>query len=304
MKKIVILLLGIVSLLAGMGKVQAAAVKVTDSLGTELVFEQTPERVVVLGYSEYDTLKALGLEELVVGAPKKNVPAYLGTLSEKITDIGSLKEPNLETIAELEPDLIIATGRTAALAEELKQIAPVFVNRLDNVNFWESFKSTNLNLATIFNQNEKAEAVITSLEEKVEQVKQTVADQNQTTLVLMLNEGNLSAFSSNSRFALIYQVLGFKAVDDSIEDGTHGQEVSYEGILSFNPERIFYLDRTAAIGGDKTKNADFLTNELIAQTTASQNDAINALTSDLWYLTGGGLESLSLQIDEIEAFIQ
>lgn len=305
MKKIVILLLGIVSLLAGMGKVQAAAaVKVTDSLGTELVFEQTPERVVVLGYSEYDTLKALGLEELVVGAPKKNVPAYLGALPKKITDIGSLKEPNLETIAELGPDLIIATGRTAALAEELKQIAPVFVNRLDNVNFWESFKSTNLNLATIFNQTEKAEAVITSLEEKVEQVKQTVADQNQTTLVLMLNEGNLSAFSANSRFALIYQVLGFKAVDDSIEDGTHGQEVSYEGILSLNPERIFYLDRTAAIGGDKTKNADFLTNELIAQTTASQNDAINALTSDLWYLTGGGLESLSLQIDEIEAFIQ
>lgn len=86
----------------------------------------------------------------------------------------------------------------------MKQIAPVFVNRLDNVNFWESFKSTNLHLATIFNQTEKAEAVITSLEEKVEQVKQTVADQNQTTLVLMLNEGNLSAFSANSRFALVY----------------------------------------------------------------------------------------------------
>lgn len=303
-ENIVNLFLGLVSLLAGKVEVQATDVKVTDSLGTELVFEQTPERVVMLGYSEYDTLKALGLEELVVGAPKKNVPAYLGALPEKITDIGSLKEPNLETIAELAPDLIIATGRTAALAEELKQIAPVFVNRLDNVNFWESFKSTNLNLATIFNQTEKAEAVITSLEEKVEQVKQTVADQNQTTLVLMLNEGNLSAFSANSRFALIYQVLGFKAVDDSIEDGTHGQEVSYEGVLSLNPERIFYLDRTAAIGGDKTKNADFHTNELIAQTTASQNDAINALTSDLWYLTGGGLESLSLQIDEIEAFIQ
>lgn len=73
-EEIVILLLGIVSLLSGMGKVQAAAVKVTDSLGTELVFEQTPERVVVLGYSEYDTLKALGLEELVVGAPKKTFP--------------------------------------------------------------------------------------------------------------------------------------------------------------------------------------------------------------------------------------
>lgn len=304
MKKIVVLLLGLVSLLTGMVKVQASEVKVTDSLGTELVFEQTPERVVVLGYSEYDTLKALGLEKLVVGAPKKNVPAYLGALPETITDIGSLKEPNLETIAELAPDLIIATGRTAALAEELSQIAPVFVNRIDNANYWESFKSTNLNLATIFNQTEKAEAVITSLEEKVEQVKQTVADQNQTTLVLMLNEGNLSAFSANSRFALIYQVLGFKAVDESIEDGTHGQEMSYEGILNLNPERIFYLDRTAAIGGDKTKNADFLTNELIAQTAASQHDAINALTSDLWYLAGGGLESLSLQIDEIEALIQ
>lgn len=69
MKKIVILFLGLVSLLAGKVEVQATDVKVTDSLGTELVFEQTPERVVVLGYSEYDTLKALGLEELVVGAP-------------------------------------------------------------------------------------------------------------------------------------------------------------------------------------------------------------------------------------------
>ena len=80
--------------------------------------------------------------------------------------------------------------------------------------------------------------------------------------------------------------------------------MSYEGILSLNPERIFYLDRTAAIGSNKTKNKDFLTNELIAQITASQNEAINALTSDLWYLAGGGLESLSLQIDEMEAFIQ
>lgn len=304
MKKLVVLLLAFVSLLAGMVKIQAAEVKVTDSLGTELVFDQTPERVVVLGYSEYDTLKALGLEELVVGAPKKNVPSYLGTLSEKITDIGSLKEPNLETIAELAPDLIIATGRTEALAKELSQIAPVFVSHIDNTRFWESFKSTNLNIAAIFNQTEKAEAIISSLEEKVAQVKQTVANQNQTTLVLMLNEGNLSAFSANSRFALIHQVLGFKAVDYSIEDATHGQEMSYEGILSLNPERIFYLDRTAAIGGDKTKNNDFLTNELIAQTTASQHEAINALTSDLWYLAGGGLESLSLQIDEIEAFIQ
>lgn len=304
MKKLVVLLLGLVSVFMVVINVEAAEVTVTDSLGTKLVFDKTPERVVVLGYSEYDTLRALGLEDKIVGAPKTNVPDYLGELPGNVTDVGSLKEPNLEVIAELAPDLIIATSRTEALAAELSQIAPVFVNRLDNADFWSSFKTTNLNLATIFNETEKAEAVIKTLEEKVEKVKQTIASQNQSTLVLMLNEGNISAFSANSRFALIYQVLGFKTVDESIDDATHGQEMSYEGILSLNPERIFYLDRTAAIGGDVSKNDAFLANELLAQTKASQNDANKGLTSDLWYLAGGGLESLSLQIDEIESLIQ
>lgn len=40
--------------------------------------------------------------------------------------------------------------------------------------------------------------------------------------------------------------------------------MSFEGILAINPERIHYLDRTAAVGGDRSKNSDFDKNELIS----------------------------------------
>ncbi|MFK8243757.1 MULTISPECIES: ABC transporter substrate-binding protein [unclassified Facklamia] len=304
MKKLVVVLLMLVaSLMSGYTSVSAQSVTVQDSRG-DVTVESTPKKVVVLGYAEYDTLRALGLESLVVGAPMKRVPQYIGEMPAGITDIGSLKEPNLETIAALAPDLIIANGRTAELASELEKIAPVFVLSLDTKHYWDSFTSQNIAIATLFGKEKEANAYIEELSATIESVKEKNDATDEKTLMLMLNEGNISAFSANSRFALVYQILGFKPVDAEIEDSRHGQEMSYEGILSLNPDRIFYLNRTAAIGGDSSTSEDFEKNELLLQTTAGKNEAITPLTSDLWYLSGGGLESFRLQVEEIAASVK
>lgn len=131
--------------------------------------------------------------------------------------------------------------------------------------------------------------------------------------ILRIQSGDLLAHSmsavmiygADSRFGLIYQVLGFQPIKDFvIEDQRHGQSVSFEGILDLNPDRIFVIDRTQAIGSDNSANADLVENALIKETKAYQNDQIHFLSSQLWYVSGSGLESTHLQIQEIANLMQ
>ena len=60
-----------------------------------------------------------------------------------------------------------------------------------------------------------------------------------------------------------------KAADSSIkEKGNHGQPVTFEYIKKTNPDWLFVLDRSAAIGEESKAAKDVLDNPLVAETTA------------------------------------
>ena len=69
--------------------------------------KKSPKKIVVLDYGVADTIRALGKEDSIVGLPIDRLPSYLSDFKNKkvITNVGNLKEVNLEKIAELEPDL-------------------------------------------------------------------------------------------------------------------------------------------------------------------------------------------------------
>src|SRR5690625_4926138 len=71
---------------------------------------KNPEKIVVFDFGALDTLDYLGIE--VAGVAKTNIPSYLSHYEEdEYENIGSLKEPDFEKIAEIDPDLIIISGR-------------------------------------------------------------------------------------------------------------------------------------------------------------------------------------------------
>lgn len=117
----------------------------------------------------------------------------------------------------------------------------------------------------------------------------------------MLNEGKISAFSKSagSTYNYLYDYLGFKPTNADIKSSYHGSTISYEGIKDANPSVIFTIDRTTAIGGDASKDNDLLDNSLVKQTTAAKKNKIIKLTSDMWYLSGGGLQSTKLMLNEL-----
>jgi ferric hydroxamate transport system substrate-binding protein len=96
----------------------------------EVKLDKPAQRVVVLEWTFTEDIIALGVQP-VGNADNENYKLYVTSeapLDGSVTDVGSRDEPDLETIASLKPDLIIAnTGGHEGIYDQLKGIAPTLI---------------------------------------------------------------------------------------------------------------------------------------------------------------------------------
>ena len=268
----------------------------------EVKLSKVPEKIVTFDLGAADTIRALGFEKNIVGMPTKTVPTYLKDLAGKVKNVGSMVEPDLEAIAALEPDLIFASPRTQKFVDKFKEIAPTVLFETGKEDYWTSTKTNIQSLAAAFGETgtQKAKEELANLDKSIQEVATKNESSDKKALAILLNEGKMAAFGAQSRFSFLYQTLKFKPTDTKFEDSRHGQEVSFESIKEINPDILFVINRTLAIGGDNSSNDGVLENALIAETPAAKNGKIIQLTPDLWYLSGSGLESTKLMIEDAQ----
>ncbi|WP_105110384.1 siderophore ABC transporter substrate-binding protein [Streptococcus suis] len=281
----------------------------------ETTVPSNPQKIVVLDYGVADSLRALGKEDTIVGMPKDSLPTYLKDLKDKkeITNVGNLREVNLETVAELEPDLIILSSRTQDQQAEFEKIAPAIYFENSTSDYLNSVKTNATELAKLFGDEavKEAESKLADIDTLVQTAQDKNKDTQLTTLTVLLNEGSMAGIAPDGRYSFIYKTLGFQPTDLKLKENTqgnqgrsHGSSLSLESVSQINPDIIFVVDRTLAIGGDDTQNSDILNNALIQDTNAGKNKKIITLTPDLWYLSGGGLESTKLMFEEVVARLE
>lgn len=152
----------------------------------------------------------------------------------------------------------------------------------------------------MFGVPEKAAEAVKNIDEAVTRTKDKAQASGKKALVLLTNDGKVSAYGSGSRFGLVHDALGVAQADKNIKVGVHGQQVTYEYIAMLNPDIIFAVDRSVAIGRS-AKNPNVLNNVLVNKTKAAKNGAIILLDPQVWYLSGGGIISLNKMISEVEA---
>lgn len=273
-------------------------VTVQDGHGQEFEIMKKPQKIVVFDMGSLDTIHALEESEKVVGVPQKNLPSYLSEF-ENVSSVGGLKEPDLEKINQLKPDLIIISGRQEDYQETLSAIAPTLYVALESGQAWEDTLKNIEQLGQILDKESEAKSHIDSLKARRDQLHEKIEKKAEKALITLVNEGQLSAYGSGSRFGIIHDAFGYKQADDTIEASTHGQSVSFEYVLEKNPDVLFIIDRTQAIGGD-THNNNIENQPLIAETTAAQKERLVRLDPEVWYLSGGGIESLNRMMDDLE----
>lgn len=273
---------------------------VTHELG-ETEVPKNPEKVVVFDFGILDTLDQLGVES-VAGVAQGNIPTYLEKYedTEKYENIGTLKEADFEAIHAMEPDLIIISGRQAEMYNEFSDIAPTIHLGVDTTDYMNSFTTNMETVGEIFGKEAEIEEELAAINEQIEGVQEKTAASEEKGLIVLANEGKVSAYGAASRFGIIHDVFGVKQADEGIEASTHGQSITFEYILDTNPDVMFVVDRNAAVGNDASAK-DSLENELVQKTNAYQNDNIIYLDPDFWYLSGGGLQSVSEMVNAIES---
>lgn len=282
---------------------EVETVKVVHTLG-ETEVPKNPQNVVVLELGILDALDALDITPK--GLPLSgSFPSYLQHFEDEslYTNVGSLKELDMEKIYEIEPELIIIGGRQASYYEELSKIAPTISLAVDNADYMNSFE-TNMNyLGEIFGKEEEVATKLDEIKAAVADLSAKAAEKNANALVALANGDAFSVYGKGSRFGIIYNEFGFIPVDETIEVSTHGQNASFEYILEQNPDYLFVVDRSAAVSGEGTAPSLF-DNEIIKRTAASQNDRIVYLDASVWYTSGGGFTSTLTMVNEIAAALE
>lgn len=269
----------------------------------ERTLDAVPERVVVLDYASLDTLNAVGKSDVVVGTATKTLPESLQGFAE-VDNVGTLKEPDFEAIAGLDPDLIIISTRLAEQAPQLEEIAPTVDLSVDTSDWLNSTNERALDLAALFGEEEAAQQRVDEVTAAADELRAKAGEAGKTMLV-MSSGGKLATFGPGGRYGFVFDDLGFTAADDAAtaDEARHGKEVSFEYIGDKNPAQLLVIDRDVAIGAEGQAAAQVLDNKIVNATDAAKNDRITYLDAPNWYLVGGGLDTTKSMIDELSAAI-
>ena len=266
----------------------------------EMDVPKNPKRVVVLDYGTLDTMDALGIAPEVLGVSKQVIPAYLTKYKgDGYKAIGNMKELDFEAISKAKPDLILMTRRQEAAYDDLAKIAPTVDLSIDHENYRASLAQNIGAIGQIFGREAEAKDATEKLGAQIDEMKK-LGDAAGSGLFVMTTGGKLHAFGKDTCYGLLYDALD---LDSVVERGNgdasgHGQIVSFEYIAQKNPAYILVLDRDAAIGQGGAGKAT-MDNALVTGTDAGKNGRIIYLDPGLWYLSGGGIESTRLMLDEL-----
>ena len=279
---------------------ESASVTVKTARG-DVQIPQNPERIAVYDLGMLDTLSKLGVKTGLSVDIKNRLP-YLDEYFKTTKPAGTLFEPDYEALNAYKPQLIIIGSRAAKAFDKLNAIAPTIEMTADTANLKDSAKERIDALAQIFGKQAEADKLKAEIDTSFEAAK-TAAQGKGKGLVILVNGGKLSAFGPSSRLGgWLHTDIGVPAVDEAIKEGSHGQPVSFEYLKEKNPDWLFVLDRSAAIGEEGQAAKDVLNNPLVAETTAWKKGQVVYLVPETYLAAGGAQELLNASKQVADAF--
>lgn len=149
------------------------SVTITDSTGETITLDKKPERIVSMAPSTTEIVAALGAEDKLVGRTKYcNYPESI----LKLPEVGGTKDPNVEKIIELQPDLVVgSTHVSQEVIDKLREVGipTVFVNEQEN---FEGTYSAIEKVAQLIGEEDKAKEIVNAMKKKVEDTTKKVEE--------------------------------------------------------------------------------------------------------------------------------
>jgi iron complex transport system substrate-binding protein len=198
--------------------------------------EQEAQRIVSLSPTHTEILYAIGAGEQVVAVDSmSNYPA-----DAAITDL-SAYEPNVEAIAEFDPDLVVIGDDFTGLADQLAAIG---------VDSWVSPAPATLDeayaqivdLGNAVGRSEVASELADSMKADIDEIIAGAVQIPEGTSYFLELDDTLYSVTSNTFVGSIFERFGLRNIADATEGDTDYPQLSAEFIVSQDPTLVFLAD--------------------------------------------------------------
>ena len=234
----------------------AFPITLTDATGTDITITQEPQRIVSLSPNATEIICALGLEDKLVGRTSYcNYPEGVAD----ITDIGSSMDMNVEAIANLNPDLAVASVYIDENVLNQLRGMNIPVVFLDEEESFSGTYATIVKIGRLTGTNDQANEILRSMQErvgelrgKIEQAKQGKED----VVVYYTNQVGDSDFGAGGD-TFIGEIIELAGGVNMAKD-VSGWAISKELITEKDPDVIFVPSNRDMI--TQMQNNDFYKN--------------------------------------------
>ncbi|NLA50628.1 MAG: ABC transporter substrate-binding protein [Alcaligenaceae bacterium] len=283
---------------------QVMAFELTHSEGT-IKLDKTPETIATYDPAVLDSLDYLGIEvDLMPNIQER--PAF-----KKYADLkpaGTLFEPDYDVLNEAKPDIIFVARRTAAKQEELSKVAPVAFYSFNNFNYFEDFKTNNLNLAKAFGKEAEAQAKLDEIDADMKKLHEINKDKT-GVFMMVLGNGRVAPHVEGDLFGFSYDLFGLTPVLEGRDPNTppaprpapdspeakaaaEARAKQVTEIAEANPDWLIVFDRQQLTSNELTADKTLQEHPELGQLDAVKNNKIIFIEPSKWYLITGGLNNI------------
>jgi iron complex transport system substrate-binding protein len=226
-------------------KAEKNTIKVTDVKG-EVEIPAEPKKIVDLSGNS-DILSILGYR--VAGTANSDAydyakfPSYLEETLKgaKILGYSMQDTMDVEAVMNLEPDLIVISTVQEKMYDQLSEIAPTVMVKLDALNWKDDVKA----FAKVFNKEDKANKWLTDYEAKAKDAGDKVKAKygsDTTYLSFLASGGQFYVFDGAGFGGVLYEDMGLAKPEGMPEQSDISLPVvNYEGLASIKTDYIFLM---------------------------------------------------------------
>ncbi|RSM98224.1 ABC transporter substrate-binding protein [Nonomuraea sp. WAC 01424] len=271
----------------------AVPITVTDARGKQVTLDRPATRVVGLEWGEVEMLVALGVQP-VGAADVKGYGTWVtaAPLDASVKDVGTRQEPSVDSIAALQPDLVVMESDDAGLIGQLEKIAPVIVAKGSDAAANLTRMSADLTmLATAVGRTEEAAKVMADFDAAMADGKAKIAASGSAGQKFMMADGwkdgskiSIRPFGKGSLVSDVAERLGLANAWTGEVDRQWGLgSTDVEGMTAVKDEnlRFFY---NASDGADVF--ADLAGNALWKSLSFVKQNRISKLPDGIWTFGG------------------
>ncbi len=283
-------------LFAMLASAPAIARNVTDSMGTVTV-PDAPKRIVVLTNEGTEALLALGVTP--VGAANSwNGDPWWDHISEAMDGaepVGKESAVNLELIAALEPDLILANKqRHEEIYPQLTAIAPTVMSKELRGDWKINFRL----YAEALGKEQEADAAIADYDASVADLREKLGDHlNEEVSVIRFVPGQIRIYQLDSFSGVLLKDIGFhRPANQNVEE--FAIRTGKESIPDMDGDRIFYFTYDTGDGKGTSLEEEVLADPLWQSLSAVKAGKVHQVSDAIWN-TAGGILAAKLMLHDI-----